>query len=96
MIQALALFRTQPDGFDLVMTDMTMPQMTGDRLSEELMKVRPGIPIIICTEYSELISEEKAGAMGIGAFVMKPFMKRDLADIIRKVLDQEKRNRLPH
>ena len=89
-IEALELFRAQPDRFDLVITDMTMPQLTGDRLAVELMKIRPDIPIIICTGYSERTSEEKAKEMGIKAFTMKPLTMRSLANTIRKVLDEEK------
>ena len=90
-IEALDLFREDPGRFDLVITDMTMPHMTGADLSLELLRIRPGIPIILCTGYSEMISEEKAVKMGIRAFVNKPFSMRDLAETIRKVLDQEKK-----
>jgi CheY-like chemotaxis protein/two-component sensor histidine kinase len=89
-IEALKLFRAQPDKFDLVITDMTMPNMTGDKLAKELMEIRPDIPIILCTGYSERITEEKAKAMGIRAFTMKPLVIRDFANTIRKVLDQKK------
>jgi len=68
---------------------MTMPNMTGDTLSKELMKIRPDIPIILCTGFSERISEEKAKAIGIKEFVMKPLAMGDLAKRIRKVLDNE-------
>lgn len=85
---ALELFRMNPDRFDLVITDMTMPQMTGVKLSEKLKDVRPDIPVIICTGHSSLIDEEKAKAMGIDDYAMKPIVKRDIAKIIRKVLDK--------
>ncbi len=85
--KALELFKAEPDRFDLVITDMTMPHMTGARLSKELMKIRPDIPIILCTGYSEFISEEKAKEMGIRAFFMKPFIKNEIARTIREVLD---------
>ncbi|MBW2035495.1 MAG: response regulator, partial [Deltaproteobacteria bacterium] len=88
-IEALELFKAKPDRFDLVITDMTMPHMTGDRLARELMKIRPDIPIILCTGFSERISEEKAKGMGIKAFVMKPLVMRDLANTVRKVLDNK-------
>jgi len=87
-IEALELFRTKPDRFDLVITDMTMPNMTGDKLAKELIKIRPDIPIIICTGFSERISEEKAKGMGIKAFAMKPLVMQDLAKTVRKVLDE--------
>jgi len=89
-IEAHEAFRTQPDKFDLVITDMTMPKVTGDDLAKELMAIRPDIPIILCTGFSERITEEMAKALGIRAFVMKPFVMRDLANTIRRILDQEK------
>jgi PAS domain S-box-containing protein len=88
-IEALELFRAKPDQFDLVITDMTMPNMTGDKLSRELMQIRPDIPIIICTGYSELISEEKAKGIGIRAFAMKPLVMADLGKTVRNVLDNK-------
>jgi PAS domain S-box-containing protein len=86
-VKALELFKAQPDRFDLVVTDMTMPNMTGDRLARELMKIRPDIPVIICTGYSERITEEKTKRIGIKALVMKPYVMKDLASIVRKVID---------
>jgi PAS domain S-box-containing protein len=85
--EALALFRSEPDRFDLVITDMTMPKMTGDKLALELMKIRPDIPIVLCTGHSKLISEKKAMEMGIRAFIGKPITKRAMAETVRKVLD---------
>ncbi len=85
--EALELFRSKPDNFDLVITDMTMPQMTGDKLAKELMEIRPYIPVIISTGFSEKIDEHKAKEMGIHAFTMKPLVMRDLAVTVRKVLD---------
>ncbi|MBW1703373.1 MAG: response regulator, partial [Deltaproteobacteria bacterium] len=85
-IEALELFRTKPDEFDLVITDMTMPNMTGDKLAKELMQIRPDIPIILCTGFSKRITEEKAKEIGIKAFVMKPLVMRDLANTVRKAL----------
>ena len=86
-IEALKAFRTQPDKFDMVITDQTMPNMTGAELAQELMRIRPDIPIILCTGYSEVISEDKAKAIGIREFLMKPLDIHDLAKAIRKVLD---------
>jgi len=65
-----------------------MPNMTGDKLAIELMKIRPDIPVIICTGYSKKISDESASEMGIKAFVYKPIVKADLAKTVRKVLDE--------
>jgi two-component system cell cycle sensor histidine kinase/response regulator CckA len=86
-IEALEYFKARPNNFDLVVTDMTMPKMTGDVLASELMKVKPNIPIILCTGFSARIDEKKAMMMGIRAFVSKPILKRDIAETIRKVLD---------
>ncbi|MBW1868032.1 MAG: response regulator [Deltaproteobacteria bacterium] len=79
-------------GYDIVteksvITDMTMPKMTGDQLARELMKVRPDIPIILCTGFNPKISEEKSKELGIKAFAMKPLLGRDMANTIRKALD---------
>ena len=90
-VEALELFRTKPDLFDLVITDMTMPNMTGDKLAKELMKIRPDIPIILCTGYSARISKENAKELGINAFAMKPLVMQDLANIVRKVKDLDER-----
>ena len=87
-LEALELFKTKPTEFDLVITDMTMPNMTGDKLAVELIKVNPDIPIIICTGYSNKISDETASQIGIKAFAYKPVAKADLAKTIRKVLDK--------
>ena len=86
-IEALEYFKARPNNFDLIVTDMTMPKMTGDILASELMKVKPNIPIILCTGFSARIDEKKAMMMGIRAFVSKPILKRDIAETIRKVLD---------
>ncbi len=88
--QALESFRAAPGRFDLVITDMTMPEMTGDRLAVELIKIRPDIPVIICSGYRKDISEEQAGQIGIKAYVGKPVDKVELAETIREVLDAAK------
>jgi len=88
-IEALEAFREQPDRFDLLITDMTMPNMTGTELAREITGIRPKLPVVICSGYSDLISEEKAKAMDIREFIMKPVIKRDIARAVRRVLDQE-------
>jgi PAS domain S-box-containing protein len=88
-IEALELFRTQPERFDLVITDMTMPNMTGDKLAREMVRLRPGIPIILCTGFSEHVTEEKIKKIGIREFVMKPMVMSDLAKTVRRVLQQK-------
>lgn len=86
-IEALEVFRNNPDEFDLVITDMTMPNMTGKDLSIEIIDIRPDIPIILCTGYSSNIDEERAKKLGIKAFVMKPIITHEIANVIRSVLD---------
>ena len=80
----MELFRCKPNDFDLVITDMTMPNMTGDRLAVEMMKIRPDIPVILCTGFSKKISDETVSEMGIKAVAYKPIVKADLAKTVRK------------
>ena len=87
-MEALEVFKENPDVFDLVVTDMTMPNMTGDQLARELILIRPDIPVIICTGFSERVNKEKAKALGIKGFLMKPTVRSELADMVRKVLDK--------
>lgn len=86
-LEALELFRSKPDDFDLIVTDMTMPIMTGDQFATEVIAIRPDIPILLCTGYSNKMSAETAAAAGIRAFAYKPIVKADLAKTVRKVLD---------
>jgi len=85
---ALETFAKQPEQFDLVISDMTMPAMTGDKLIKELEKIVPNIPTILCTGYSELMSKEKAASLGIHEFLMKPISMVDFSNTIRTVLDK--------
>jgi len=87
-IEAFELFQHDPYRFDLVITDMTMPNMTGEKLAGRLLAIRPDIPVILCTGYSEQITEQRARDLGISAFMMKPLVMRDLANKIRDVLDK--------
>lgn len=88
-VEALALFSAQPNRFDLVITDMTMPFMTGDKLAKELLRIRADIPIVVCTGYSERIQDEQAKATGIRAFVMKPILMAKMAKAIRDALEKK-------
>ncbi|MGD9009822.1 MAG: response regulator, partial [Desulfobacteraceae bacterium] len=87
-VEALELFKAKSDHFDLVITDLTMPNMNGDKLSTELIKLRYGIPIILNTGFSKMINETSVKSMGIKGLLMKPASKADLAVIVRKVLDE--------
>jgi PAS domain S-box-containing protein len=84
---ALTAFKTDPSQFDLVITDMHMPHVTGMQLAEKMITVRPDLPIILCTGFSERINKENAAASGIKGLLMKPVVMRDLAEKIREVLD---------
>jgi CheY-like chemotaxis protein len=88
-VEALGLFATHSDRFDLVITDYTMPQMTGVDLAEDMMRIRAHIPVILCTGFSERVTEEKVRDLGIRAFTMKPLNMRDIAKAVRRVLDEK-------
>jgi PAS domain S-box-containing protein len=88
-LEALELIKSRPDRFDLVITDLTMPGLTGDNLAQKLMEIRSDLPVILCTGFSARMNEKKALALGIRAFVTKPVLKRQIAETIRKVLDQD-------
>jgi len=79
-------FRADPRRYDLIITDQTMPRMTGTELAEECMSLKPGLPVIICTGFSEILSEEKARALGISEYVTKPVVKGEIARAIRNAL----------
>lgn len=85
--EALRLFKAQPDGFDLVITDMTMPNMTGATLAGKILEIRPEMPIILCTGFSDSIDKEKARALGIREFLFKPLILGKMALTIRQVID---------
>jgi PAS domain S-box-containing protein len=86
-IEALRAFQANPEKFDMVITDMGMPNMAGDKFSVELIKIRPDIPILLCTGFSENMSEEKASLMGISGFLLKPISINLLSKKIREVFD---------
>jgi CheY-like chemotaxis protein len=85
--EALAAFQSQPEQFDAVITDQTMPGLTGVELAGRMLRIRPDIPIILCTGYSNLVNEEQAKALGIKGFIMKPMTKKDIAQLLRVVLE---------
>ena len=87
-VEALRIFKAEPDNFDLVITDMTMPHMTGQELAEEIVRIKPEMPIILCTGFSELITKEKARGIGISKFITKPISLKDLAQYVREILDK--------
>ncbi|MHB8068139.1 MAG: PAS domain S-box protein [Desulfobaccales bacterium] len=83
---ALESFKLRPQDFDLVITDQTMPHLTGGELAREMLTMRPDLPIILCTGYSEAVSPEKVRAMGIREFILKPVTTRVMAETIRRTL----------
>ncbi len=91
-IGALKIFSSQPDEFDLVITDQTMPGITGAELAQELLKIRADIPIILCTGYSSKITSEKASELGIREFMMKPLDRMQLSKAIRVILNERKKD----
>ncbi|BHH85942.1 transporter substrate-binding domain-containing protein [Desulforhopalus sp. 52FAK] len=84
---ALEQFVEQPEAFDLVITDQTMPKLTGVELTKKLREIRPDLPVILCTGYSSLIDQEKAESMGVSGFILKPFSRREIGQMIRKLCD---------
>ncbi|MBU4264353.1 MAG: response regulator [Proteobacteria bacterium] len=92
--EALAAFKTDPQSFDLLITDQAMPALSGAKLAEEVLSLRPDMPIILCTGYSSTISEEKAMEIGIKRYLKKPVDGKALAEAVRDVLDSIKLNRV--
>jgi len=90
---ALSAFQLAPDSYDLVVTDMTMPGMTGYKLSQELSRIRSNIPIILCSGYNEKFDESTLRDVGVRKFLMKPVSRADLACNIREVLDKSRKER---
>ena len=86
-VEALEWFKADPDQFDVIITDMTMPRMSGDRLAAEVLKIRPHMPVIICTGYSERMCAKKAEILGLRKYIEKPIDLRNLASALRDVLD---------
>jgi PAS domain S-box-containing protein len=89
-LYALEQFITAPERFDLVIADMAMPKMTGDKFIRELLKIKPDLPAIICTGYSELLDENKAMEMGIKSFLMKPIDMHEMAVAVKEALNYKK------
>lgn len=87
--EALALFRENPRKFDLVITDQNMPQMTGSGLAKELLRLHPGLPIILCTGFSEMVDANAAKSIGVRGFLMKPFSINEMAETIRRALEEK-------
>jgi PAS domain S-box-containing protein len=89
-LEALELFKNKPKNFDLVITDMTMPNMTGEELAKEIKHINPDIPIFLCTGFSTKISLESSQPSVIDLFLMKPIIVQEMATSVRKALDEVK------
>jgi len=88
-LDALKDFKNRPDYFDVIITDQNMPDMTGIDLSKHILEIRPNMPIILCTGYSSLVSKEVALSVGIKEFILKPFVRNDLINIIQRVSEKD-------
>jgi DNA-binding NtrC family response regulator len=86
-LEALSLLKRSPKVFDLVISDMTMPRMTGDRLAIAMLEIRPDLPIVLCTGFSSRLTEKEAAEIGVKALVFKPLVMETLALLVRDVLD---------
>lgn len=87
--EMLKIYQAAPESYDLIITDMTMPHLSGSELAQEIIKLRPTQSIILCTGYSSYIDAEKAKQLGIKRFLLKPVAGRELAFTVRKALDEE-------
>ena len=90
--EGLRIFKEAPGDFDLVITDMTMPEITGDMLAQEINTIRSNIPIILCTGFNENISETQAKELGICEFIMKPVNMKTLSGVIQRVIGKNRPN----
>jgi len=86
-IEALEAFKAAPDRYDLVITDMTMPHVTGLQLAQQLKALAPEVKVIVCTGFSEQVDAQKAVDLGLAGFIMKPMLKAEIAALIRKAIE---------
>jgi CheY-like chemotaxis protein len=89
-VAALEAFKANPDDFDLILTDLTMPLMAGNRLVNELINIKPELPVVLCSGFGPSITQDKANDLNIKAFLSKPVNTSELAQTIRSVLDGKK------
>jgi CheY-like chemotaxis protein len=87
-VEAFDRFARSPEAYDLVITDMTMPTMTGDVLGQKILALRSDIPIVICTGYSEKLTEASIRSLGFAGIAYKPLIMKDLASIVRQSIDK--------
>jgi PAS domain S-box-containing protein len=89
-MEALEAFKSNPDSFDLVITDMVMPKMTGLDLAEKIFEIRPGFPIVLCSGFDVGMNKEKIAKYGLQDIIYKPILRRDMATVVRKTLDSRR------
>jgi CheY-like chemotaxis protein len=87
--EAWTRFAAEPDAFDLVITDLTMPGMTGAQFAEKILALRPSIPVILTTGYSDILTEKEAKELGVREYLLKPLSAERLAEVVRRVLDAD-------
>jgi CheY-like chemotaxis protein len=93
--EALARFQEKPTNFDLVITDMNMPDLSGDRLASAIKSIRPDIGVILCSGYNRRLAEQGPESLGVDAAIIKPVSQSDLAQVVRKVLDRRRKLEVP-
>jgi two-component system, cell cycle sensor histidine kinase and response regulator CckA len=86
-VEALEAFRSSPDQYDLLVTDLTMPKMSGLELAEKILQIRPGLPVVLCTGFGVSMNEELTARRGVRNIIFKPILRRDLATAVRNALD---------
>ena len=84
--QALEFFKQDPDKYDVLITDQVMPELTGSELTQQILDIRPDLPIILCTGFSESLTAEKAAEIGIKEIIMKPIEMSELSRSINRVI----------
>ncbi len=94
-LDALKVFQGDPESFDMVITDQTMPELTGSDLAAEIVKIRPDLPIVLCSGYSNVVDEATAKTLGIRGFLPKPFFMETIAEVIRNVIDETTEDTCP-
>ena len=91
-VEALRIFKDNPDDFDLIFTDLAMPKMPGDELTKEVRSIRQDIPVIVCSGLTQSLTADRVKELGINAVLNKPLLKKDMAMIVRKALDSKDQN----
>ncbi|MBI5094078.1 MAG: response regulator [Candidatus Hydrogenedentes bacterium] len=94
-VDALAAFCADPNAFDLIITDHAMPMLTGEQLAKDVLRRKPGMPIIITTGLGDTMTEERAMALGLRGYILKPYLMKDLAVMVRRALNEAEADQTP-